>query len=197
MQQDALCLFFFCDYRENPSYLGLLRSLIRQASSRLEELPLEISHCYERHRMRQTQPDHAELASLLRDVIKAGLQSKKRVYVVIDALDELEEGTPEACRRLFLAFQQLIKSFASSINVMVTGRRTPDLEYEMANVRALKFNPPTSMIEDYVKRRLRSRHLARLSEIQKSSILDTLTTRCEGRYVYDCGKDILQPIADR
>lgn len=117
--------------------------------------------------------------------------------MVVDALDELESRATGACSNLLDAFHQLIKSFASSINVIVTGRRTPDLEYELANVRTLEFNPPTSMIEDYVNDRLNSQDLARLSEIEKSSILDALTTDYEGRYVYDCKKDILQHIADR
>ena len=164
MQQDALYLFYFCDFRQQHSYRGILRSFLRQASSRLEELPLEISRCCERHRTRQTQPDAIEILLLLNESIKAGYLARKRICVIIDALDELEEGRPGACRELFLAFRQLRNSSSLSINVSVTGRRAPDLEYELAIVRSLKVVPPTSIIRDY------ENHLASLSEVYASMI---------------------------
>ena len=107
----------------------------------------------------------------------------KKIYIVIDALDELEE---EDRRKLWRVIIRLTDSFSSSVNVMVTSRTNTYLADDLTDIRKIEIRTENDDILMYVKARLTSGHLARILEPDpelKSHILHIIPAKSNGMYV--------------
>lgn len=153
------CLFFFCDYTECNTHLPILCALIRQASSQLDSIPKEVRDSFEQHARHQTQPGHAEVMLMLSAVIVRVLKSAKKVFIVVDGIDELEHRN---CGKLLKAILELASSFAPSVSVMISSRHDYRLRDELASAGELVVGPQTSDIESYVNTRLNSGYLTKV-----------------------------------
>ncbi|KAL8729858.1 MAG: hypothetical protein Q9181_004854 [Wetmoreana brouardii] len=143
-QPDAMCLFFFCNYTKEDTHLRILCALVRQASSQLSSTPMEVRSSFAQHAKSQTRPDYAEVTRLLFAVVVGRLALAKRVYIVIDALDELEKWD---CRKLFEVIRQLVYAFSPSVSVMVTSRPSANLDDEFPDLKKFELATLTSDIE--------------------------------------------------
>lgn len=79
--------YIYCDYKrqDEQTALGLLSSLTKQLCLSRESLSPGVTQLHAKHTLKSTRPSRQEVRQALEDVI----QGFTRVYVVVDALDEL------------------------------------------------------------------------------------------------------------
>ncbi|KAL8913270.1 MAG: hypothetical protein Q9171_001917 [Xanthocarpia ochracea] len=167
MHVDSACLFFFCNdrHRDVTNARAILCALVRQAASALESISPEVRNSFEQHTRSQTRLGLAEVRRLLFAVVLSRLASAKRIFIVLDALNEIEEGEGS---RLLGVLQKLVYTFASSVNIMVTSRVSRCSLNESADFKTIDFKliellVPSTDIQAYINKRLVSgSRLARL-----------------------------------
>ncbi len=193
MHVDSACLFFFCKYRDRDfnDARAILCALVRQAASALESISPEVRNSFEQHTRSQTRLGLAEARSLLSVVILSRLASAKRIFIVLDALDEIIEGERS---RLLGVLQKLVYTFASSVNIMVTSRVTRSFRNESADVKTIDFKliellVPLPDIQAYVNKRLASgSRLARLLDGHyglELEVREAVVEHSDGMYVHN------------
>jgi hypothetical protein len=102
---------------------NMLRSFIRQ----LETSPVSASirHAWDRHRSQGSQPPLEELQNLLLESISGLLAN---VFIVIDALDECPNASPNSGRAQVLQFIKRLHSITTpNLHVLVTSRWDTDI----------------------------------------------------------------------
>jgi hypothetical protein len=135
--------YVYCNYkaREEQDVSSLLAAILTQlVQSRLSTVD-HIERLYQKHVDRGTKPSLDEIYSALRDV----LAHYPSVYLVIDAVDECQEGT----RRQFLAkLRDLQKIW--DIRLMATSRFIPDIEDAFRKARRLEVQANREDIKRFV-----------------------------------------------
>lgn len=113
--------FLYCSYAEkiDQTIEELIGSLIQQLLLRQHVIPKDILKFYNSHKRSNTPPDYSELSEHLRSSVS--LFSK--VYIIVDALDECDEGNKT--RRELLA---QLQSLDGRVQLFFTSRRLGDLE---------------------------------------------------------------------
>jgi hypothetical protein len=120
-EQHIRIAYVYCNYKAcvEQDVSSLLAAIFKQlVQGRLSTVD-HIEQLHHKHANRGTKPLLDELYSALRDV----LAHHPTVYMVIDALDECQEGT----RRQFLAKLRDLQA-VRDIRVMATSRFIPDIE---------------------------------------------------------------------
>jgi len=109
--------FIYCSYKRQhqQSLEDCLAGILKQLLQKLGKLPQSIQNLYARHKTRMTRPSIDELTSLLQSVII----SYRKVYLIIDALDEYSQ-VPGAIAHLLQKIFQLQTS--NAINFFATSR---------------------------------------------------------------------------
>lgn len=111
--------FCYCDYRqEHRAPEKLLRSLLQQPNRSWPSLPGTLLDLYQHHAAQSTRPSAAELYQVLASIFA----SFSRVFIVIDALDELSSSH----RRVLLSELFTLQSH-STVNLFATSRFLPDI----------------------------------------------------------------------
>lgn len=136
----SLVLHYFCrfDYRKQQTELAILRSLVCQLL-RIGDYGIveDVNRSRASHR---SEPDPGELASILTQVCQ-----RKRVFLIIDALDELE--TPmHAMKRV----RELVEAGA---RVMLTSRPHPDITRAFSDATWIEVLADHQDIRTYIEQR--------------------------------------------
>jgi hypothetical protein len=112
--------YVYCNYKaqEEQDASSMLTAILKQlVQGRLSSIePIELLH--QRHADRGTSPSLDEICSALREV----LAHYPSVYIVIDALDECQDGT----RRQFLSRLRDLQA-ERDVRLMVTSRFIPEI----------------------------------------------------------------------
>jgi hypothetical protein len=108
----VLMIYFAFDDANSQSPDLILGSLLKQVLQYCLEVPQELRMDFRKHRNDGTRPAHDEIVSSL----EKALAQFERIYIVMDALDELLE---EPKRRDLV---QAISGLSEKINLMVTSR---------------------------------------------------------------------------
>jgi Cdc6-like AAA superfamily ATPase len=113
--------YVYCNYkaRGEQDVSSLLAAILKQLVQGRLSTVQHIEQLHQKHAGRGTKPSLDEIYSTLRDV----LARYPTVYIVIDALDECQEGT----RRQFLAKLRDLQA-VQDIRLMATSRFVPDIE---------------------------------------------------------------------
>lgn len=90
IQDDILTANIYCQYqlRDQQSLNVLLSSILRQLAQTIARLPKPLSELFTKYDSRDGRPTTSELQEVLVDIIN----HSQRSYVVIDALDECDDG---------------------------------------------------------------------------------------------------------
>ncbi|KAF1807899.1 ankyrin [Eremomyces bilateralis CBS 781.70] len=111
--------FYYCSFQRDYQQLEeLLRSLLLQLGCRMPSLPNALLDLYQNHGARSTRPSVAELFDVLASIVAA----MSKVYIVIDALDEMSSSHR---RELLLGLFTLQNN--SSANLFATSRFIPNI----------------------------------------------------------------------
>ncbi|KAI1667999.1 Ankyrin repeat domain protein [Pyrenophora tritici-repentis] len=113
--------YVYCNYKaqEEQDVLSLLAAILKQLVQGRMLTVDHIERLHLKHASRGTKPSLDEIYGALRDV----LASYQSVYIVIDALDECQEGT----RRQFLAKLQDLQAI-QDVRLIATSRFITDIE---------------------------------------------------------------------
>jgi hypothetical protein len=174
--QESRIVAFFCDNTTKAEYTTLLGALLQQLIKDKCSNWNGIEALYEQH-IHGTKPESGELLALLRSELK----TVRKVYIVLDALDEWSTDSGE----LFLWLSNL-KDLGSNVNILVTSRpaiHIPSLSID--DVR-LEISPPASDLRSYMRLRIgkesdcnERRFLKHDLQLQEN-LENTLLERCEG-----------------
>lgn len=121
--------YIYCDFRrqDGQNIYGLLRSLLKQLAQKKLSLPDQVKAIYENHASRPTEPSLEELSRALHSV--AAMYS--RIFVVVDALDELQEYSDN--RRTRFLTEIFATQAKDGINIFATSRFIPEISDEFKN----------------------------------------------------------------
>jgi Cdc6-like AAA superfamily ATPase len=116
--------YLYCNFRSQneQTVLNLLSSLLKQLGRSQETLPVSITNMYDMHRKKGgSRPSLGEIIEALKGTVNVF----KRVFVVIDALDECStsDGTRQGLLKEVFDLQD-----EAEINLFVTSRPTLDIE---------------------------------------------------------------------
>ena len=83
----VVVLHYYFNHANHPTPTDVLRCLLKQLVSTLEIIPVEISSLYDKYSRSGTVPSIAELKRCL-----ISCSRQLSIYVVVDAIDECDEG---------------------------------------------------------------------------------------------------------
>ncbi|KAF2800714.1 hypothetical protein K505DRAFT_228011, partial [Melanomma pulvis-pyrius CBS 109.77] len=178
---DCRSIAFFCDHADTTKdkYITLLGALLQQLIKDGCLSWVDVKDLYEQHQ-HGTKPQAAELMALLRSELK----SARKVYVVLDALDEWSTD-PDGLSLLLSDF----KSLGPNISILVTSRPATYIPSLFIDDTRLELSPPKADLKSYLRSRIvkesergeRSflKHDRQLQEKVEMTVLD----RCEGLFL--------------
>lgn len=149
MAQDEAIAYTFCNYKEQGSQTTehLLANLLQQLSYRRIFVSDEITQLYSFHVRRRTRPSPAEWLS----VLKTEVQHYSKVYLFIDAIDELSES--DGTRDEFLAE---LRTLQPAVHLMVTSRPLPSFHRGLDNEQHIEILGSDDDIRIYLEYRLKN-----------------------------------------
>ncbi|KAI9871829.1 MAG: hypothetical protein M1830_002403, partial [Pleopsidium flavum] len=118
-QQNAAVFVLYCSYNEpkTQSVDSLTASLLKQAIQATGKVYKELEELHESHYKQETRPTRSEVLAFFNNTVNR----YKKIYIVVDALDELLE---EASR---LELLEVLRSFQGNVKIMVTSRDLPNI----------------------------------------------------------------------
>jgi len=138
--------YIYCDYRlqREQTFETLIASLLSQLVDQKLTIPDAVQKSHNLHRNRKTRPKLPEYLALLHGVIP----QFSSVFVVIDALDECDEGVRD---RLL----KEIEHFKRNARVVCTSRYLPDIMKAFEDVRPwLEISASESDMKKYIAGRV-------------------------------------------
>ncbi|KAK1781062.1 hypothetical protein QBC45DRAFT_449553 [Copromyces sp. CBS 386.78] len=110
--------YIYCDYKrqDEQTALELLSSLTKQLYLSMESLPPGVRALHKKHASKSTRPSRQEMTQVLGEVI----QSFTRVYIIVDALDELADD--EDRRDAFVNELRILGQSSPNLKLFVTSR---------------------------------------------------------------------------
>ncbi|WEW56343.1 hypothetical protein PRK78_001786 [Emydomyces testavorans] len=155
---------------------NVLGSLLRQLVQEFEPLPCELVGLYEQHRGRNTMPSLAEIT----EVLKSTFDNFDEVFLVLDGLDECNEGL-----RWDLIDQ--LEKFGSKLRLLVTSRYLNAIDEELANFDRFEIKANRADIElfiDYqIKKNRNLRRLVLKSPNLRADIKDAVVKTAEHMFL--------------
>ena len=137
----------YCSYKEqeNQSTGNLIASILKQLLQLRAEIPSEIVNLHQRHLTKQTRPTLDEISNLL----KSEISSRKSVFIVVDALDELSEN--DNIRDNFISE---LRSIQGDVRLMITSRHLTTIEREFEQAGRIEILASDEDIKLYLKARI-------------------------------------------
>jgi hypothetical protein len=132
---------------------------------------------YDDHNSKATYPSLEELAEGLRMEVAR----YSRVFVIVDALDELDE-----LYRVRLI--EVIQSLSNAVKLMVTSRPLPPIEAIFRGGKSMQISASADDVRAYIQHRIQQEPRLRLfagerGELQQS-IVDKIGVNVQGMFVY-------------
>ena len=115
-EANTVVLFLYCDYQaqKDQSAVNIMGSLLSQVALGATQIPSEIRHAFD---LKQRGRQALRLPDMLKLLVKA-VSSIERVYICLDAMDELLPGNRS---QLLRALREISRD-ASNIRLFLTGR---------------------------------------------------------------------------
>ncbi|KAK0431470.1 hypothetical protein EV421DRAFT_2090121 [Armillaria borealis] len=190
---DEIVLFAFADFQDARStdVVVLLRTLLAQLLDHCKpedfvEDPdfAELEKTVQRHHA-----DRPKFLQYLVELLGKASAPWKRVFVVIDALDECMQGK----RRESIAAIRDLASAGSNISILVTSRAEQDIVDVLSSVPTISLVNETWRVKDDIRRFIEEKmnnsdlSLARLPEPVRARISSTLLEKANGMFrLVDC-----------
>ena len=146
MQDDVGIAYIYFNYKEQgQTPINLISSLLRQLIQQGGKIPGDIIDLYRFHVDKGTRPSLAEYSKLLQLKIKA----LSKAYIVVDALDESDEGQTRA------EFLAELQRLLPDIRLLVTSRHSVSIENAFENDARLEIRANDEDVERYLRGRIR------------------------------------------
>ena len=197
--------FIYCNYKESRPSTAYIRLAIKQICRRMKCLPHQLQEAYKKHNKNDSQPSSEELNSIF---LTIALQFNS-MFLVLDALDECTlDQRAELCNFFSDIIESRINGASRTSNsgssdlstsrgivkLFVTSRKEPDIErvfqqksFPKIEIEAAKVNRDIAVYtEAQIETRLKDGRLSLKNMRLKNMILDALTTKAGGMYVFSC-----------
>ena len=189
LSANAGITFVYCNYKESRSTPTYIRLTLKQLCRSMPSLPQELQELYKLHDGNDSQPKSQELKAVFLEIRrKVG-----RILFVLDALDECPlDQRKELCEFLLSIAQTSLTSTEGIVKLFVTSRRESDIERAFQQqsiptieVEAAKVNNDINVyVRAQIELRLENGSLRLRNTALKEKILNTLTAKAGGMYVF-------------
>ena len=155
-QQDVGVAYIYCDYKigNEQGLLNLLASLLKQLLIQKSSIPEHIQELYRQHSDRAESP-RPSLKKVF-ESLQSRVASFSQVYIIVDALDELQQG--DQVLQAFLSRLSKVKA-KRFVKYMLTSRVVPRVtDYIQSDLR-LEIRASKQDVMRYID--------ARMSELPK------------------------------
>ncbi|PBK65236.1 hypothetical protein ARMSODRAFT_438992 [Armillaria solidipes] len=190
---DEIVLFAFADFQDARStdVVVLLRTLLARLLDHCkpEDFVEEPDFAELEKTMQRYHADRPKFLQYLVELLGKASAPWKRVFVVIDALDECMQGK----RRESIAAIRDLASAGSNISILVTSRAEQDIVDVLSSVPTISLVNETWRVKDDIRRFIEEKmnnsdlSLARLPEPVRARISSTLLEKANGMFrLVDC-----------
>ncbi|KAK3491722.1 purine and uridine phosphorylase [Neurospora crassa] len=177
--------YIYCDYRRQgeQTALKLLSSLTKQLCLSKEFLSPGVEVLLSKHKSKSTRPSLQEVTQALKDVIK----NFTRVYVVVDALDELLDD--EDHRNAFVDGLQNLGQSSSNLKLFITSRpffRDTDINQFFDDAAKVEISANQDDLGRYLDGRFSKMPLSsplRANEVLQQEVKDTISQAARGMFL--------------
>ena len=178
-QDDVRLVYIYCGYKEpNQSVINLIGSLLKQLVQCHDELSDDLVKLYEKHKSSQSRLSMDQYLGLLRTEI----DSYSKVFVVVDALDELSEQSDTRGR-----FITEILRLPSSVGVLATSRHVATIKDAFQGITSLEISASDDDVRNYVGKRIEATpQLASLLQDRQAlrdAVSDAIVDKAKGMSV--------------
>jgi ankyrin repeat protein len=180
-REDVGITYFFCDYRQQQTLVGLYSALLKQLVQGQVSIPDRVVSMWKTHSNKGTSPSEEEVYSQLRSVIT----KCRRGLIVLDALDECPvHNGMQSVRTIFLRkIMRLCEE--DGIGILATSRPDQEISAFFKIGPFVEIQASTDDIESYVEARIDELHsFAHEKPGLKQCIKDDITRAASGMYVY-------------
>lgn len=145
-EETSATTYIYCDYKrqDEQTPINLTASITRQLLQHQVSVPEHIMIIYNRHKSKSTRPSFEEVLEML----KHSIASLTRVYLIVDALDELENAGQ--VHQNFIGRLRLIQDLYH-VNLMTTSRHIPSLAQDFQNSLCMDIRASPGDIRKYVQ----------------------------------------------
>ena len=177
MDDNAVIVFIYCNYKAQYNVLQLLEALLKQLA--LHRLMPDSIGALRKDKDLGRRPSLDKLMS----VLEAELKTYNRVFIVVDALDEF---FPESAQSDLLMRLRSLTSI-SPANLMVTSRHIPFIEHAIHADVKLEIIALDGDIESFIEARISNdnmlKRLATKPPSIKEQVVRAVVERAQGMYV--------------
>ena len=138
---------------------SILGSFVMQLAQEHDPLPTFLQDLYDRHRNQNTSPTLEVLSNALVSLIK----SYKRLFIVVDALDECSDETR-------WGLMEILRCLEPQVRIMVTSRFLDSIDEELQDFERIEIKANKADLELFIDQHIRkNKHLRKA--VEKSSNL--------------------------
>lgn len=170
--------YIYCDFRHQheQTAINMITSLTKQLSKSREALPQCIKDLYEKHKRKSTRPSIEEVYQTLAAVVELFSQ----VYVVIDALDEVQ--STNGCRMTFLEELRKVQRSSQAFNLLVTSRPIADIARFFEDAPTMQISAHREDVESYINSNMSKLHPSCIEKnpMLKEQIKETIAQAVDG-----------------
>ena len=185
----AYYYFDFRDVKKQDCY-GLLSSIISQLSAESDSCYEILSRLYSNNSRGIRKPDIDALKDCMTEMLR--LPGQGPIYIVVDALDECPNfpGRPSARDEVLELIEELVNLKLPNLHLFVASRREMDIRTVLEPLTTLKISlhDESGQKEDiikYIESVVHSdRSMRRWKEEDKQLVVNTLSGKADGMYVY-------------
>ena len=184
--KDAATTFIYCNHKEHAKHTvrELIASILKQLVQGHPVISEWAMSLYNKHYSKATYPSLEELTEALR--MEVGRYP--RVFVIVDALDELDE-------RHRIRLIKVIQSLSNTVNLMVTSRPLPPIEAIPRGAKSMRISASAHDVRLYIEHRIQQEDRLMLFAGQRGdlqqSIVDKISGNVQGMFVYSFYHDAL------
>ena len=192
LSTDTGTTFVYCNYKESRTTITYIRLALKQLCRTMQLLPPELHKVYNRHHQNDSQPKCDELKA----VFFAIIQQFGRIFFVLDALDECTlDQRKDLCEFFFDIASTMSTGSSTSqgmVKLFITSRRESDIERAFQQQSIPKIELEAAKVDNDIKMyvnaqielRLQNGSLKLRNMALKNKILNALTTKAGGMYVF-------------
>lgn len=176
---DTALAYIFCDYKDrlDQTQTALLSSILGQLLRRTncKTLSAEIMSLYEQHKRQNLGPSVVQL----QQVLAQALVSYRKVFFIVDALDECSESDESALQLI-----STLRALGDRAKILCTSRFSTTFEAYFQSCERLEISASADDIRTYLQAHLHlhprlSRHV-RADPSLETEIVTAITDECRG-----------------
>jgi hypothetical protein len=166
--------YFYCDFRQPRTFVDIAASITRQIVSLNAQLPLLIRDLFGR----PDREEHPSLADLIR-IYFDGASIFDKVYVVLDAFDELERNKDET----FTGISHVLRHSETRVLALSRSEAPEKLRKSFPRITPLVLSPNKGDLHSVLSQSLASTPFNNMDENLKDDVVTSLTEKANGLLV--------------